>query len=92
MIHDGQDTGGKKRPEGRYWRHAVGWPLLLLGIAGLALPFLQGILFIVIALTILAPEVPLLRRLLETLRKRYPAAFEKASAIWEDLKRRFGQR
>lgn len=91
-MNEGRDTSGKSRPERRYWRHAVGWPLLLLGIAGLALPFLQGILFIVIALTILAPEVPLLRRLLEALRKRYPAAFEKASAVREDLKRRFGQR
>ena len=92
MIHDERGIRGNKRPRRRYWRHAVGWPLLLLGIAGLALPFLQGILFIVIALGILAPEVPLLRRLLEALRKRYPAAFEKASAIRKDLKRRFGQR
>jgi uncharacterized membrane protein YbaN (DUF454 family) len=83
---------GKRKPARQYWRHVVGWPLLLLGIAGLALPFLQGILFILVALTVLAPEVPPVRRLVVFLRRRYPAVFEKATAIREDLKRRFGQR
>ena len=46
------------KPARPYWRHIVGWPLLLLGVVGLALPFLQGILFIVVALTLLAPGVP----------------------------------
>ena len=83
-------NGGQK-PERKYWRHVVGWPLLLLGVVGLALPFLQGILFIVVALTILAPEVPALRRLVTALRRRYPAVFEKAAEIKCALKRRFGQ-
>lgn len=83
------NEGGK--PERKYWRHFVGWPLLLLGVVGLALPFLQGILFIVVALTILAPEVPALRRLVRALRRRYPAVFEKAAEIKCALKRRFGQ-
>jgi uncharacterized membrane protein YbaN (DUF454 family) len=48
-MSDGQNQGRN------YWRHFVGWPLLLLGVVGVALPFLQGILFIVVALTILAP-------------------------------------
>jgi len=84
-------SGGNKTGR-EYWRHIVGWPLLFLGIAGLALPFLQGILFIVVALMILAPEVPLLRRLIEALRKRYPAVFEKASEMISALRRKFGQR
>jgi uncharacterized membrane protein YbaN (DUF454 family) len=82
---------GKRKPARQYWRHVVGWPLLLLGIAGLALPFLQGILFILVALTILAPEVPAVRRMVAALRRRYPDVFEKAAAIRDDLKRRFGQ-
>ena len=82
---------GEKRPGREYWRHIVGWPLLLVGVVGLALPFLQGILFIVVALTILAPEVPALRRLVRALRRRYPAVFEKAAEIKFALKRRFGQ-
>lgn len=92
MRQDGQDTSETNRPARRqYWRHILGWPLLLLGIVGLALPFLQGILFIVVALTVLAPEVPPLRRLVDALRRRYPAVFRKASEIKADLQRRFGQ-
>jgi len=69
----------------------VGWPLLLLGVVGLFLPFLQGILFLIIALTILAPEVPAFRRLISALRKRYPAVFERAAGLKAGWLRRFGQ-
>jgi len=79
------------KPARPYWRHIVGWPLLILGIFGLALPFLQGILFIVVALTLLAPEVPLFRRAIEALKKRFPVVFEKAAEMKASLKRRFGQ-
>ena len=79
------------KPGRPYWRHIVGWPLLILGIAGLALPFLQGILFIVVALTLLAPEIPLFGRLIEALKKRFPAVFEKAAEMKTSLKKRFGQ-
>jgi uncharacterized membrane protein YbaN (DUF454 family) len=82
---------GDGKPGRPYWRHIVGWPLLILGIVGLALPFLQGILFIVVALTLLAPEVPLFRRAIEALKKRFPAVFEKAAEMKASLKRRFGQ-
>jgi len=79
------------KPGRPYWRHLVGWPLLILGIAGLALPFLQGILFIVVALTLLAPEIPLFGRLNEALKKRFPAVFAKAAEMKTSLKKRFGQ-
>lgn len=79
------------KPGRPYWRHLVGWPLLILGIVGLALPFLQGILFIVVALTLLAPEIPLFGRLIEALKKRFPAVFEKAAEMKTSLKKRFGQ-
>ena len=79
------------KPGRPYWRHLVGWPLLILGIAGLALPFLQGILFIVVALTLLAPEIPLFGRVIEALKKRFPAVFEKAAEMKASLKKRFGQ-
>jgi uncharacterized protein len=88
---NGRAAGKEGRAKRQLWRHAVGWPLLLLGIAGLALPFLQGILFIVAALFILAPEVPFLRGLLEALRRRYPAVFEKAADWVSSLRKRFGQ-
>ena len=82
---------GDGKPGRPYWRHLVGWPLLILGIVGLALPFLQGILFIVVALTLLAPEIPLFGRVIEALKKRFPAVFEKAAEMKASLKRRFGQ-
>ena len=65
-------------------------PSLILGIAGLALPFLQGILFIVVALTLLAPEIPLFRRAIEALKQRFPAVFEKVAEMKASLLRRFG--
>ena len=86
------NTGGEGKPGRRAWRHIVGWPLLLVGVVGLFLPFLQGILFIVIALTVLAPEVPAFRRLITELRKRYPGVFEKAAEMKASLQKRFGQR
>jgi hypothetical protein len=36
----------------------------------------RRVLFIVAALTILAPEIPALRRLVEALRSRYPAVYQ----------------
>jgi uncharacterized protein len=86
-----KDTNDDGKPGRRAWRHIVGWPLLLLGVVGLFLPFLQGILFLIIALTILAPEVPAFRRLISALRKRYPAVFERAAGLKAGWLRRFGQ-
>jgi uncharacterized membrane protein YbaN (DUF454 family) len=91
MVNRGDASDGDKRGS-RAWRHIVGWPLLLVGVVGLFLPFLQGILFIVIALTVLAPEVPAFRRLITELRKRYPGVFEKAAEMKASLQKRFGQR
>lgn len=90
MVNCG-DTSDDNKPSRRVWRHIVGWPLLLLGVVGLFLPFLQGILFIIIALTVLAPEVPAFRRLIATLRKHHPAVFEKAAEMKASLQKRFGQ-
>src|SRR5262245_4151221 len=52
--------------------HIVGWAFILLGIAGLFLPILQGILFILIGLFILSSVAPWAERLLNRLRKRFP--------------------
>lgn len=50
----------------------VGWAFILLGIAGLFLPVLQGILFILIGLLILSRDSPMARRVLHWLRERFP--------------------
>jgi uncharacterized membrane protein YbaN (DUF454 family) len=50
----------------------VGWMFLFLGIAGLFLPILQGILFILIGLIILSTEYAWAHRLLTRLKQRFP--------------------
>ena len=50
----------------------VGWVFLLLGIAGLFLPILQGVLFILIGLIILSTEYVWAHRLLSKLKARFP--------------------
>ncbi|PYX85593.1 MAG: hypothetical protein DMG68_17720 [Acidobacteria bacterium] len=73
----------------------VGWSFILLGIAGLFLPILQGILFLFIGLVILSSQYVWAQRLLARLRTRFPKlgrtadqAAAKAS-IW--LRRLTGQ-
>jgi uncharacterized membrane protein YbaN (DUF454 family) len=67
----------------------LGYAFLVLGVFGLFLPFLQGFLFIVIGLIILARHAAWARRLLEHFRERHPKAGElidqaeiKAAAWW----------
>jgi len=50
----------------------VGWSFILLGIVGLVLPFLQGILFILIGLIILSTEYTWAGNLVQKLRDRFP--------------------
>lgn len=51
---------------------AAGWLMLLLGLAGLVLPFLPGWLFIIAGLLLLSGEYVWAHRLLETARRRFP--------------------
>jgi uncharacterized membrane protein YbaN (DUF454 family) len=62
-----------KRRLGSVVRHVLGWSLLVLGIAGLVLPVLQGWLFIALAALLLAPDVPVFARLLGWIEHRFPA-------------------
>ena len=60
---------------GRFKRLAViitGWAFIALGIVGLFLPFLQGILFILIGLVILSKEHHWAGKLVARLRSRFP--------------------
>ena len=50
----------------------TGWFFLLLGIAGLFLPILQGVLFILIGLIILSTEYVWAHRLLTRVKTRFP--------------------
>ncbi|MDI6760467.1 MAG: PGPGW domain-containing protein [Candidatus Brocadiaceae bacterium] len=59
----------------------AGWIFILLGIAGLFLPFLQGILFLLIGLYLLSHEYTWAARLLTRVRERYPAMAQKLDGI-----------
>lgn len=54
----------------------VGWAFILLGIAGLFLPILQGILFLLIGLIILSSEYVWAHRLLQKVKARFPKLAE----------------
>jgi len=61
----------------------IGWLFVAVGIVGLFLPFLQGILFIIIGLSILSSRSKLIRRLLKHLEERYPE-YHKKVEIWKE--------
>jgi len=50
----------------------IGWLFIVLGVLGLFLPFLQGILFILIGLAILSSRSETIKRLLKHLEEHYP--------------------
>jgi len=51
---------------------AVGWAFIILGVAGLFLPFLQGILMLLIGLSILSTEYAWAHNLQQKLGARFP--------------------
>jgi uncharacterized membrane protein YbaN (DUF454 family) len=50
----------------------AGWTFIVLGVIGLFLPFMQGILFLMIGLTILSSEYVWAHHLLKKVRARFP--------------------
>jgi uncharacterized membrane protein YbaN (DUF454 family) len=52
----------------------TGYAFLVLGVLGLFLPFLQGVLFLLIGLLILAKNATWAHNLLERFRARHPKA------------------
>ncbi len=93
-------NGGADRAEKRSrWRKLVqlglGWTFVVLGVLGLFLPVLQGILFLLIGLVLLAGVSPRMRLLRQRLRRRYPGAaahFDTAEARAKGWAGRFMRR
>ncbi len=54
-------------------RHILGWLCLVVGIAGLFLPILQGWLFLALGALLLAPDIPLFKRLLDWIEQKFPS-------------------
>lgn len=76
----------------RYAILGSGWVFVLLGIAGLVLPFLQGVLFLVVGLYLLSLESRWARRIRLRLQQRYPrlARMSDEAADWlRRLRRRY---
>lgn len=64
----------------------LGYSFLGLGVLGLVLPFLQGVLFIMIGLIILSRHAPWAHRALDRIRTRFPQAagmIDKAEGVAE---------
>lgn len=61
-----------------------GWAFVALGVAGLILPFLQGILMLLIGLSILSSEYVWAHNILKRLRLRFPAFSSRfdAAGVW----------
>ncbi|MBP1709433.1 MAG: hypothetical protein H6Q46_417 [Deltaproteobacteria bacterium] len=56
----------------KYYKLVIGYVFIVLGILGLFLPFLQGILFLVIGAMILVKESPTFYKLKEKIKAKYP--------------------
>jgi uncharacterized membrane protein YbaN (DUF454 family) len=67
----------------------IGWVFIGVGIIGLFLPFLQGILFIVIGLAILSSRSELVKRFLKYLEVRYPRYHEWVETWRKKIRKRF---
>jgi len=69
-----------------------GWLVIGLGIAGLALPFVPGLIFILLGLVILSSHHAWAHRLLVVLRRKFPSAAHFAELRWTRLRQRFTTR
>ncbi|MGA2318779.1 MAG: PGPGW domain-containing protein [Thermodesulfobacteriota bacterium] len=69
----------------------VGWLFIVLGIIGLFLPFLQGILFILIGLAILSSRSKSIKRFLKHLEEHYPHHHKRVDIWREKIRNWFGK-
>jgi uncharacterized membrane protein YbaN (DUF454 family) len=69
----------------------VGWSLLLLGVAGLVLPGLQGVLTILLGAAMLSVVSDLFYRALRRLFHRWPPAWRRFQRFRDWIHRRFGR-
>jgi uncharacterized membrane protein YbaN (DUF454 family) len=69
----------------------IGWFFIALGILGLFLPFLQGILFILIGLAILSSRSEIIKCFLKHLEERYPQHYERIEIWREKIRNWFGK-
>jgi len=68
----------------------IGWFFIIIGIPSLVVPFLQGILFIVIGLYILSFRFPGLENIFKRFFKKFPGVGERAINFHNRLKNKIG--
>jgi len=74
-------TEPSQKPAHPVWRVTkviIGASLLVLGVIGLFLPILQGVLFLLLGLAVLATENRHAREIVETLKRHHPAPWKQA--------------
>ncbi|OGC84632.1 hypothetical protein A3F55_03110 [Candidatus Adlerbacteria bacterium RIFCSPHIGHO2_12_FULL_53_18] len=69
----------------------IGVFLLLLGVVSLALPFLQGILFILVGLFLLSTFSPTMREWIEKHTRRFPKVHEAVLKVQQFISRIIGE-
>lgn len=69
----------------------IGWALVLIGIAGLVLPGIQGILTILLGAAILSAVSELIYEWLKRLLKRWPSMLDRLENFRESVRGRFGR-
>ena len=73
----------------------LGWIFIVLGVAGLFLPILQGLLFLFVGVSLLSLGSPRMRLMRQRLGQRYPVIRrgEHTARAWlKRQRRRFGRR
>lgn len=71
-----------------YLRIGAGIVMLCLGVAGLVLPILQGVLFLLVSVALLAPYFGPARRIQAWSQRRFPAVHRAADAMVERMMKR----
>ena len=76
----------RSHPLWRMIKIAGGLGFLGLGFVGLFLPVLQGVLFLLVGLTILSTESRRVRRLRDEIKRRHPGPWVRAQALKQRLR------
>lgn len=74
-------------PLWRLTKTIAGLSLFVLGVVGLFLPIVQGVLFMLLGLAVLATENRHARHVVETLKRRYPGPWKQAERLRARLSR-----
>jgi len=70
-------------------KHVLGWMFIAFGIAGLFLPVLQGILFLIIGSLLLADHIPFFAKIRDWLHHRFPRTAEYVHGKREHFRKKF---